>query len=203
MTVSESNVEITFPEAYSVIKLDDTAYYRDLFNKLPAGKAMDFVAASSNQFLFIEVKNCWRYEADNRWRIFPNNQKRDTIPTSHDINDRDSLDIEFSQKVAMSISALVGALTNPKPRAASTECAPYAKALYSQQVCDGQNGLFAILLLEGVFGSDLKTRTNHMIHQDIQKSIRKKLKWLNCTVFVVDTAAIASTDLPFTATRMK
>lgn len=201
MTVSESSIEFTFPPEYDVLKFDDTKFYRRSVNSLPDSKAMDFIASSPMRYLLIEVKNCVGNEADNRWRIDTDNRKRDTAATTMDVSDRDSIDIEISQKTAMTIAALVGALTDPVPHAMSRECIPFAQALCDEFVQHGTKKLFAILLLEGDFGNGLQTRTSMMIRQRIQQSIANKLKWLNCTVLVEDTQSLTSANLSITARR--
>ena len=70
---------------------------------------MDFISVDKNEIAFIEVKNCTGDEGNCRWRIAPDNQKKDRTHTNVDIVGRDSLDIEVSQKVAMTIAALIGA----------------------------------------------------------------------------------------------
>ena len=90
----ESGLKFGFPDDNIVIKFDDTKYYRDLFNKLPESKGADFISIGKDKIAFIEVKNCLGDEGNCRWRIAPNNQKRDTTSTSVDVKGRDSLDIE-------------------------------------------------------------------------------------------------------------
>ena len=203
MTVSEGNLDFIFSDVYSAQKFDDTRFYRERFAALPYGKAVDFIASSSSRFMFIEVKDCYGNEAENRWRIGNNNSKRDTVPPLHDVSDRDSVDIEFAQKVAMTISALVGVLTNPTPYAFTAECTKYAESLCSDKVRNGTKILIAVLVLEGDFGNGLHTRTNKMIHREIRLSIEKKLKWLKCIVIVVDMHEIGTVkNFPFTVARL-
>lgn len=95
MIVSESDIEFTFGEQYGnfVLKYDDTPYYTERFNAQPGTKAMDFIAVSDKHYVLIEVKNCIGDESGNRWRIAPNNQKRDTAGAGgRDVSERDSLD---------------------------------------------------------------------------------------------------------------
>ena len=92
-----------------MIKFDDTKFYREYFNKLPEAKGVDFISVGKNKIAFIEVKNCIGDEGNCRWRIAPNNQKRNSTHTSVNIGERDSLDIEVSQKIAMTVAALMGA----------------------------------------------------------------------------------------------
>lgn len=39
----ESGLKFAFPENDTVIKFDDTKFYRDYFNKLPEAKGVDFI----------------------------------------------------------------------------------------------------------------------------------------------------------------
>ncbi len=105
----ESGIQFHFPEQSSVIKFDNTKFYRDYFNKLPEAKGVDFISVNKDTLAFIEVKNCTGDEGNCRWRIAPNNLKRDTTHTSVNVDRRNSLDIEVAQKIAMTIAALIGA----------------------------------------------------------------------------------------------
>ena len=68
--------------------------WKSIFNNLPGAKGVDFLAVGKKDVLFLEVKDCVGAESDNRWRIFPNNRKRDASPTAVDTACRDSLDSE-------------------------------------------------------------------------------------------------------------
>ena len=185
MTGLESNIKFDFLDGFSVSKFDDTPFYRDSVNKLENCKAVDFVVASDSKYVLIEVKNCLGREADNRWRIAKNNSKRDTIPTNHDVSDRDSLDIEMAQKTASTIAALVGAYSSPSPERASNECYGVAKLLCDKKIHSGERKILIIMVLEGVFGCH--TRNEKLIRNELRRSIEKRLKWLNCTVWVTDS----------------
>lgn len=119
MKALESRIEFTFPDAYHVVKFDDTAFYRREFAAMPSGKGVDFLADSDTCLLFVEVKNCIGNEAKERWRTAVNGQKTDP----------DALDDES-------------------------------------------------------FGND---RT---IRRELQHSLQKKLRWLNCTAVVTDLAGV-------------
>lgn len=56
--IEESGLKFTFPEESTVVKFDDTKFYRDYFNKFPGAKGVDFISADKNKIAFIEVKNC-------------------------------------------------------------------------------------------------------------------------------------------------
>ena len=72
--IEESGLKFQFPKNDTVIKFDDTKFYRDYFNKLPEAKGVDFISVDKNKIAFIEVKNCTGDEGNCRWRIAPNNQ---------------------------------------------------------------------------------------------------------------------------------
>ena len=109
MVIEESGMQFEFPDNRTTVKFDEELFYRNCFNKFPESKGVDFITDGKDLIAFIEVKNCRGHEGDNRWRIAPNNQKRDTAHTAHDVSGRDSLDIEVAQKVAMTLAALCGA----------------------------------------------------------------------------------------------
>lgn len=185
MIECESNLVFDFDDAYTVSKFDDTDFYRNKFNAMPRSKAVDFLAVDRKKYVFIEVKNCVGNESINRWRIDKNNRKRDTASTTADRSDRDSLDIEMAEKVTMTIAALFGAFTRPTPHACSDACESVAASLFSDAVRNGEREIFVILLLDGEFGCH--SRKDNMIRETLQKSIKKKLKWLKCTVLVTDS----------------
>ena len=78
----ESRLKFQFAENDTVIKFDDTKFYRDYFNKLPEAKGVDFISVAKDKIAFIEVKNCTGDEGNNRWRIVPDNRKHNTTHTS-------------------------------------------------------------------------------------------------------------------------
>ena len=78
----EIGLKFVFPEENTVIKFDDTRFYRECFNKMPGSKGVDFISTNKNQIAFIEVKNCTGDEGNCRWRITPDNRKRETTHTS-------------------------------------------------------------------------------------------------------------------------
>ena len=184
-TKEESGLKFQFPENDTVIKFDGTKFYRDYFNKLPEAKGVDFISVDKNKIAFIEVKNCTGDEGNCRWRIAPNNQKRNTTHTSVDVEGRDSLDIEVAQKVAMTLSALIGAKTFENTKECVKELKEFVQFLSQDTFADDSKKKFVVLFLEGDFGT--RTRSKKMIMQDLQNSMNKKLKWINCRVSVVDS----------------
>ena len=122
----ESRLKFLFAENDTVIKFDDTKFYRDYFNKLPEAKGVDFISVAKDKIAFIEVKNCTGDEGSNRWRIVPDNRKRNTTHTSVNVEGRDSLDIEIAQKTAMTIAALVGAKSFGNTKECLNELKEYA-----------------------------------------------------------------------------
>ena len=185
MDVYEGGLKFSFRDEYNVTKFDDTSFYRKYFNRLPYSKGLDFIADSSSEILMVEVKNCKGNEAQNRWRTEVNRTKS----TTHDVIADDSFDIEIAQKVAMSISCLVGASTKSSLADSASTLMPFYKGITSSKITSGQKRVKVIFLLEGDF--DLKTRSKAMIMQRIQESLRKKLHWLNCAVQVVDSKTVS------------
>lgn len=181
----ESRLKFQFPENATVIKFDDTKFYRDYFNKLPEAKGVDFISVDKNKIAFIEIKNCTGDEGNCRWRIAPNNKKRNTAQTSVNVEGRDSLDIEVAQKTAMTVAALVGAKSFGDTKECFSELKEYIKFLSNDKFSDNSKKKYVILFLEGDFRS--RTRTKKMIMRDLQDSMNKKLQWINCRVSVVDS----------------
>lgn len=183
MEIEESRLRFCFPDDSRVVKLDDTTFYRKNFN-FPESKGVDFISVGKDSVAFIEVKNCRGDEGNCRWRIFPDNKKRETSHTKVDVEGRDSLDIEVPQKVAMSLAVLVGAKSFEETKSTVDELKVVLEPLFSGELWNGKKK-YVILFLEGEFGGH--TRTKKMIMSELQRSMNAKLKWLNCKVSVVDS----------------
>ena len=181
----ESRLKFQFAENDIVIKFDDTKFYRDYFNKLPEAKGVDFISVDKDKIAFIEVKNCTGDEGNCRWRIAPNNQKKNTTHTVVNVEGRDSLDIEVAQKTAMTVAALTGAKSFGDTKECLEELKEYIQFLSSDRFSDDSKKKYVILFLEGDFGS--RTRSKKMIMKELQDSMNKKLQWINCRVSVVDS----------------
>ena len=181
----ESGLKFLFPQNDTVVKFDDTKFYRDYFNKLPEAKGVDFISVDKDKIAFIEVKNCTRDESNCRWRIAPNNQKKNTTHTVVNVEGRDSLDIEVAQKTAMTVAALTGAKSFGDTKDCLEELKEYIQFLSSDRFSDDSKKKYVILFLEGDFGS--RTRSKKMIMKELQDSMNKKLQWINCRVSVVDS----------------
>lgn len=182
----ESGLKFGFSERDIVVKFDDTKYYRDLFNALPGSKGVDFISIGKDAISFIEVKNCLGDEGNCRWRIIPNNKKQYTTSTKVDVKERDSFDIEVSQKVAMTLAALVGASSFGERKSSLDELQRIIRAVFSDKFADDKKKKYVILFLEGNFNSH--TRSKKMIMESLQRSMDTKMRWLNCKVSVVDSA---------------
>lgn len=182
----ESGLKFGFPDENIVIKFDDTKYYRDLFNALPGSKGVDFISVGKDAISFIEVKNCLGDEGNCRWRIFPNNRKLETTSTTVDTEGRESLDIEVSKKVAMTLAALAGARSFGDRKSSLDELKEIITTVFSRAFADDKKPKYVILFLEGNFGSH--TRSKKMIMENLQKSMNTKMRWLNCRVSVVDSS---------------
>ena len=178
----ESGLNFSFAQGFVVNKFDDLPFYRERFSKLPHGKGVDFLAVSKDCIILVEVKNCQGDERNNRWRIFPNNSKLMTTNTATDTSHRSSLDIEVSEKVAMTLACLTGAYT---------QCENAGSAAFSKRFWDSMTrrplpAIKIILFLEGNFGTP--SRSKEMIMHSLTMSIKNKLSWLACQVIVEDSA---------------
>lgn len=185
ITKEESGLKFIFPDISRPIKYDDSDFYRKYVNRLPSAKGVDFISIQAGRLVFTEIKNCKGYESDNNWRVCPDNKKRDTSHTTVDTDGRDSLDIEVAEKVAMTISGLIGAYTKTSGTESAEELSGYSDLLISSSAKFGSKQLLIILFLEGDFGCE--TRPKNVIMRELERSIRKKLAWLSCLVSVVDS----------------
>ena len=183
MKLTESNLEFEFVEGLNVVKFDETDFYKRKFQYLPNAKGVDFVADSKEILLLIEVKNCKGYESDNRYRIAPNNSKVSTAPTTVDVTERESLDIEVSKKIAMTLACLVGVHTKHAYQIGD-ELKPYSFGLIDSSISEGKKAIKVLLFLEGAF--ETHTRSKKTIMRELARNINIKLSWLNCDVFVED-----------------
>lgn len=202
MTVSESKIEFVFDAKYSnqVLKYDDSAYYKDMFEKQPGAKAVDFIAVSPKRYVMIEVKNCVGDEAGNRWRITPDNRKVQTAsPADRDVSNRESLDIEVARKTAMTIAGMVGVFSNPTPKAKCSTCAPYAEALCHAAIHTEERKIVVILVFDGDFGC--ATRNDKMIRRELRQKLQQKLQWLNAVVLVTDSEHLCEARIGISAKR--
>ena len=180
MIIEESGLKFEFPPESIAVKFDDTDLYRKRFNAFTDSKGVDFISDTKELLVFTEIKNCKGGETNNMWRIFPDNKKSAMIPAG-----RESLDIEVTQKVAMTLAALAGVKTFGSGRKDTTELLKFAEEVFSDKFSLDQKKLLVVLFLEGDFGST--TRPKKMIMKDLQDSINKKLRWLKCRVSVVDS----------------
>jgi hypothetical protein len=185
MVYEESRIKFDFPDSTETIKFDDTVYYRNEFNALPRAKGVDFIAVDQESITFLEVKNCIGDEGNCRWRIFPNNSKRDTSHTNVNVEGRDSLDIEVAEKVAMTLAALAGIRSFGSGRTSLDKLRGIADSIMSEH--EGKDGRkkYVVLFLEGDFGGH--TRTKKMIMMELQRSLNAKMRWFNCRVSVEDS----------------
>lgn len=177
----ESRLNFTFDEKFQVVKFDDTDFYRFSCSSMPNGKAVDFVADSQERMIFMEVKNCTGYEKDTKWRT---NTDYTVLKDSERTID-ESFDIEVAKKVLCTMAFLSGVNSRYKLEEETEQLRPFFEAMASSQYSSGRKRLEVILFLEGEFGS--VSRPKKIIMKRIQEKIAEKLKWLNCTVRVVDS----------------
>ena len=185
VTFEESNLRFTFPDGAAAVKYDDTRFYRNYVNQLPGAKGMDFVSLWKNSVVFTEVKNCEGEEANNRWRIYPDNEKLTTTASKNSTAGRDSLDIEVARKVALTVAGLYGAYTKTNGCESAAELEHLAKELWKKRDISDRAPLLIILFIEGDFACEKKNKK--MFMSDLEKKIKKKLSWLDCRVSVVDS----------------
>ena len=184
MVIEESRLKFEFPEQNKVLKFDDTKFYRNEFNSMPGAKGVDFISLDKSSVAFIEIKNCLGDEANCRWRITPDNRKRETSHTTVDVDGRNSLDIEVAEKIAMTLAALSGAYSLGDSRSALKEITDFSNMVLEKYL-NYEKRRYVILFLEGEFGCH--TRSKKMIMSELERSMNVKLRWLNCRVSVVDS----------------
>ena len=85
MIFEESRIKFKFADSSKTVKFDDEDFYRKYFNKFPGSKAVDFISLAKGYTAFVEVKNCLGDEGNCRWRISPNNRKKETSHTTVDV----------------------------------------------------------------------------------------------------------------------
>lgn len=177
----ESRLDFTFDETFHVVKFDSTDFYKMFYSSMPNGKGVDFIADSEERLIFMEVKNCAGYESDAVWRT----QTDHLVLKRNDKAIDESFDIEVSKKVLCTIACLFGANSRYRLETSPDELRPFFHSMSSAKYSAGSKRIEVILFLEGDFGS--KSRPKKIIMKRIQEKIAEKLKWLNCTVRVVDS----------------
>lgn len=90
----------------------------------------------------------------------------------------------------MTVAALVGAKSFGESKSFSEELKEILNELFAADFWDNKKKKYVVLFLEGDFGSH--TRSKKMIMSELQRSIRIKMKWLNCRVSVVDSSTYNS-----------
>ncbi len=175
MKINESRLEFSFSDDYQVLKFDETLFYKKYFNAFPNSKGIDFLAKNESTVLMIEVKNFTDFEIENHWRLSTNTVKDENV----------SLDIEMSQKVAMTIACIFGAHTKHLASSNAKELDTYFTPI-ANQVHSNKTNFKVLLFVEGIKASPFKTRTKTMQLKALKDSISKKLAWLNCVVLVED-----------------
>jgi hypothetical protein len=179
--INESNLQFSFPKEDCLVKFDDTPFYREDFNSFVGSKGVDFIylQRKDGRLYLVEVKNCKGHENENRWRILPDDKKLKSASIKPDSDSKHSLDIEIAQKIAMTMACLAGADTFKLDKKAKD----YIK--FQQYLHKNEKPMVCVVLvLEGDFSS--YSRTKKMIMSELQRSIERKLRWLNCKVIVED-----------------
>ena len=178
MTISEGDLSFHFGEECSAVKFDDDEFYRKTFSALPHSKGVDIVAMCVDSVSLIEVKDFRGHEAENRRRILPNSKNSDT------------LDAEVSLKVAMTIACLYGAFSKGMSSSAANALAAYYSAFSTEKIPKGKKRINVLLFMEGSF--EFHSRSKKTLMNELRKYIAVRLRWLNCTVRVVDSQTYPS-----------
>jgi hypothetical protein len=100
--VEEGNLRFEFPDEWTVIKYDDSRFYRDRVQKCQSVKAADIVADSRGDIFIIEVKDFRRYRIGSKERL-----KNHKLAT------------EVAEKVTDTIAGLYGAHRSFNPELGS------------------------------------------------------------------------------------
>ena len=188
MEICESNLKFVFNGNVEAIKFDNSAFYAKRFNTLPEGKGVDIILDCPSCCQLIEIKNCTGHESENMWRTVPDNKKGVKAPTNKSGVPRESLHIEVAKKVASTIACLYGAHTESDRVPLASDLNKWWQAMTDSRIASMEKSLIVVLFLEGHFDiTNSKTRDKKMMMQALQRSIKKKLFWLNCRVSVVDT----------------
>lgn len=188
MEINEGELLFVFGDNTKAYKFDDDKFYRKEFNILSGSKGVDIIASSDKFIHMIEIKNCKGKEQDNIWRIGVNNKNIKKRGYNDSDSNKESYDIEIPKKVAMTIACLYGAFTMRNTKETAEELKKYWSIINTEAISNDRKQLIITLFLEGDFENCYTTRSKKMIMTDLQKSIRNKLRWLNCKVAVVDSS---------------
>ena len=66
----ESGLKFLFPQNDTVVKFDDTKFYRDYFNKLPEAKGVDFISVDKDKMSSWVEDFCLKYKTVGKTRSF-------------------------------------------------------------------------------------------------------------------------------------
>lgn len=174
MIMNEGSLKFIFNKNAEVIKFDEDKFYREYFMKLPKGKGIDFIYNDNKNLIFLEVKDCFGHEKENLYRTKINYYQ----------DEKSSFDIEVAKKVESTIACLFGSYTRKINCQSAEKLAEMYEKFGLSNIQKEKKKLWIILLLEGEFA--VKTRSKEMIMGEIQRSLKQKLKWLECKVSVVD-----------------
>ena len=187
--VKEGNLKFIFPNGTQLVKLDDTKFYRTCYECNNGAKSVDIVFKSPGRTCLMEIKDFKGSEVENRWRLFPNNKKKKAQAAHVRDEGLDSLDIEVMRKTLHSIVCMYGAWSlSHRNTSSAVDLSKFWKSMTQRAVPCDKYKVDIILFLEGENGT--ATRSNKMIMYNLQQSLAKKFRWLNCRVLVINSASI-------------
>lgn len=161
-TFEEGDLRFVFAEGWEVEKYDESHFYRKHLEKVPGTKAVDFLAFSDEQALFLEVKDFRGHRIENVSRI-----------SGGDLVD------EVAQKVRDTCAALV-------PRARKNDQDFHLRTC---RLLNPNHLIRIILWLEEDRPLSRRNKANRGI---LMKALKRKTVWLTSKVYVVDRSQVAA-----------
>lgn len=180
-SVNESRIRFDFKREF--LKFDGEKF---CLNYCSALKGVDFLVVDEKRLVFLEVKNFRGDEEKNLWRTVPDNKYRTNDAEFGNV----SLDHEIVGKVSGSLAALRGAQTfdETASRMISDRFRDWRDRtndfLKPTSTTTSKVRLSVVLLLEGA--AEAESNDFATVANRLERSLKKKLKWLNCLVYVVD-----------------
>lgn len=167
----ESNMVFQFPEGFKVVKLDDSSFYKKHYVSLTTSKSIDFLIFHENTYFLIEVKN------------FKLSLKNKETKNRFLINTSESLSLEMALKVRDSLACILGASRTQHEE----EISEYKNILKHNQK------LKVILFI--IPPNFYNERELNDIKMALSDDLKKKLKWLNAKIHILDEKSLLEEEL--------
>lgn len=191
MTITEGDIDFIFDDSVKLCKFDAQPFYQDDFNKyIDGGKGVDIIFETDSIVCFMEIKDFRKDYVNNKWRTIPNNRSKQSQIAHVAKMSKDSLDIEIPKKVMATIDCLYGAWTKKEQSSRAADLIEQADFVMDSDIQNHRKRLVVLLFVEGV--RDTQARKAMITLHEIEIYMKRRLKWMNCSVEVIDSNSLKS-----------